>query len=145
MIRIGLIGCGGMGDVHRQAMQQLAGRAQFTAAVDLDLARAQETAAALGCSLAVTDYHEVLPAIDAAIVAVPHHLHHPVGMDLLAAGKHLLMEKPLANSEAWLVVRCWLSVSINPSVSVNVRAMPFTFPKKRRVILPRSLRRVTQF
>ncbi|MEZ4736608.1 MAG: Gfo/Idh/MocA family oxidoreductase [Caldilineaceae bacterium] len=100
MIRIGLIGCGGMGDVHRQAIQQLAGRATFTAAVDLDLARAQATAAQLGCKLAATDYHEVLHAIDAAIVAVPHHLHHPVGMDLLAAGKHLLMEKPLAISEA---------------------------------------------
>jgi predicted dehydrogenase len=100
MIRLGLIGCGGMGDVHRRAIQQLAGRATFTAAVDLDLVRAQETAAQLGCSLATTDYHEAIPAIDAAIVAVPHHLHYPVGMDLLAAGKHLLMEKPLANSEA---------------------------------------------
>lgn len=100
MIRLGLIGCGGMGDVHRQAMQQLHGRATFTAAVDLDLQRAQETATILGCQLATSDYHEAIPAIDAAIVAVPHHLHHPVGMALLAAGKHLLMEKPLANSEA---------------------------------------------
>lgn len=100
MIRLGLIGCGGMGDVHRQAIQQLAGRATFTAAVDLELARAQETAALLGCSLATTDYREAIPVIDAAIVAVPHHLHHPVGMDLLAARKHVLMEKPLANSEA---------------------------------------------
>lgn len=100
MIRLGLIGCGGMGEVHRQAIQQLAGRAQFTAAVDLELARAQETAALLGCQQATTDYHAILPVIDAAIVAVPHHLHHPVGMDLLAAGKHLLMEKPLANTEA---------------------------------------------
>lgn len=99
MIRIGLIGCGGMGDVHRQAMQQLQGRAQFTAAVDLDLSRAQETATILGCSLATTDHRQAFDAIDAAIVAVPHHLHHPIGMDLLQAGKHLLMEKPLANSE----------------------------------------------
>jgi predicted dehydrogenase len=100
MIRLGLIGCGGMGDVHRQAIQQLQGRATFTAAVDLDLDRARATAALLGCDLAATDYRQVMAAIDAAIVAVPHHLHHPVGMALLAAGKHLLMEKPLANSEA---------------------------------------------
>ena len=49
MIRLGLIGCGGMGDVHRQAIQQLAGRAIITAAVDMDLPRAQATAALLGC------------------------------------------------------------------------------------------------
>lgn len=100
MIRLGLIGCGGMGDVHRQALQELKGRATFTAAVDVDEARAQTTAASLGCKLAATDYRAVLPTIDAAIIAVPHHLHYSVGMDLLAAGKHLLMEKPLANSEA---------------------------------------------
>ncbi|MEZ4866761.1 MAG: Gfo/Idh/MocA family oxidoreductase [Caldilineaceae bacterium] len=100
MIRLGLIGCGGMGDVHRQALQQLKGRAIFTAAVDPELPRAQATAAQLGCELAVTDHRHALDAIDAAIVATPHHLHHPVGMDLLNAGKHLLMEKPLANSEA---------------------------------------------
>jgi predicted dehydrogenase len=100
MIRLGLIGCGGMGAVHRQALQQLQGRARFTAAVDLDLARAQATAAQLGCHLAATDYRQVLPAIDAAIVAVPHNLHHLIGLEVLAAGKHLLMEKPLAISEA---------------------------------------------
>ncbi|MCX6050161.1 MAG: Gfo/Idh/MocA family oxidoreductase [Chloroflexi bacterium] len=99
MLRLGLIGCGGMGDVHRQAIEQLQGRAAFTAAVDLDLARATATAAHLGCSTVATDYREILPAIDAAIVAVPHHLHHQIGLDLLTAGKHLLMEKPLANSE----------------------------------------------
>lgn len=99
-----------MGHTHRAAIQQLhrpaayglmrEGRAQFTATVDLDLQRARDMADKLGCYLAVTDYRQVLDAIDAAIVAVPHHLHHPIGMDLLQHGKHLLMEKPLANSEA---------------------------------------------
>ncbi len=100
MIRIGLIGCGGMGHSHRVAIQKLQGRAQFTAAVDLDLQRARDAADAMGCSRAATDYRQVYDAIDAAILAVPHHLHHPIGMDLLRHGKHLLMEKPLANSEA---------------------------------------------
>ncbi|MBV7332144.1 Gfo/Idh/MocA family oxidoreductase [Chloroflexi bacterium TSY] len=100
MIRIGLIGCGGMGNTHRAAIQQLRDRAQFTAAVDLDLQRARDTANILGCHTAATDYRQVLDEIDAAIVAVPHHLHHPIGLDLLHHSKHLLMEKPLANSEA---------------------------------------------
>ena len=99
MMRIGLIGCGDMGGTHRTAMQRLQGRARFTAAVDLDLARAEKTAAILGCEVAATDYRQVYEQIDAAIIAVPHNLHHPIGLDLLQAGKHLLMEKPLAITE----------------------------------------------
>ncbi len=99
MLRIGLIGCGGMGQAHRSAFQKLQGRARFAAAVDLDLARAQATADRMRCDTVATDFRHVLDDIDAAILAVPHHLHHPIGMDLLRRGKHLLMEKPLANSE----------------------------------------------
>ena len=86
-MRIGLIGCGDMGGTHRTAMQRLQGRARFTAAVDLDLARAEKTAAILGCEVAATDYRQVYEQIDAAIIAVPHNLHHPIGLDLLQAGR----------------------------------------------------------
>ena len=99
MLRIGLIGCGGMGQAHRSAFQKLQGLARFAAAVDLDLARAQATADRMRCDTVATDFRHVLDDIDAAILAVPHHLLHPIGMDLLRRGKHLLMEKPLANSE----------------------------------------------
>lgn len=40
----------------------------------------------------------VLDKFDAAIVAVPHQLHEPVCVELLAAGKHVLVEKPMASS-----------------------------------------------
>ena len=100
MIRLALIGCGGMGGAHRNALPALGGRAQIVATVDIDESRAKATAEALGCEVAVTDYRQIANGIDAAIVALPHHLHHPVGMDLLQRGKHVLMEKPLANSEA---------------------------------------------
>jgi len=99
MIRLGMIGCGNMGGAHRRALQQLAGRATVTAAVDLIEDRARATARELGASVVATDYRQALDHMDAAIVALPHHLHHAVGMDLLQSGKHVLMEKPLANSE----------------------------------------------
>ena len=101
MIRLALIGCGDMGGTHRRALGQLADEVQLVAAVDLDAARAQETAKILGAERAETDYRRVLDKgdVDAAIIALPHHLHHPVGMDLLQGGVHVLMEKPLANSE----------------------------------------------
>src|SRR5579871_947530 len=44
-----------------------------------------------------TNYGDLLAedAIDAIVVALPHPLHVPVGLKALAAGKHLLMQKPL--------------------------------------------------
>jgi myo-inositol 2-dehydrogenase/D-chiro-inositol 1-dehydrogenase len=50
----------------------------------------------------VGDYRELLgdPAIEVVDAVLPSHLHHPIGMDVLRAGRHLLMEKPMALSEA---------------------------------------------
>ena len=89
-----------MGGSHRLALTQFGGRVRMIAAVDVDEERARSTAAALGCARWATDYREVADDVDAAILALPHHLHHPVGMDFLNRGKHVLMEKPLANTEA---------------------------------------------
>src|SRR3712207_6186189 len=44
-----------------------------------------------------TDHHALLADdnLEGIIVALPHPLHVPVGLEVLAAGKHLLMQKPL--------------------------------------------------
>ena len=46
------------------------------------------------------DYQEILkdPEVDGVIVALPHPLHVPAGVDALQAGKHLLMQKPLCDT-----------------------------------------------
>jgi|YNPNPStandDraft_1061719.scaffolds.fasta_scaffold80102_1 predicted dehydrogenase len=46
----------------------------------------------------VTDYHALLTddSIDVIDCCTPHHLHHPVAMDALRAGKHVIVEKPIA-------------------------------------------------
>ncbi len=47
-----------------------------------------------------TDYREVLAdsAVDGVVIALPHPLHVPVGLEALAAGKHVLMQKPLCGN-----------------------------------------------
>lgn len=47
-----------------------------------------------------TSVSEVLDDIDAAIVAAPSELHTEIGLELIEAGKHVLIEKPLATSVA---------------------------------------------
>jgi predicted dehydrogenase len=100
MIRLGMIGCGQMAGAFLHGLRELEPRLQITAAVDIKLERAERAAGAIPGARAFTDYREALDLVDAVIIALPHDLHHAVGLDCLAAGKHVLMEKPLANTEA---------------------------------------------
>jgi predicted dehydrogenase len=61
--------------------------------------RAERAAEVTGASLAVTDYRQMLDRVDAVLIALPHQLHYPVALDCLRAGKHVLLEKPMCNSE----------------------------------------------
>ncbi|NLF22252.1 MAG: Gfo/Idh/MocA family oxidoreductase [Lentisphaerae bacterium] len=100
MIRMGMIGCGSMSGSHLAALQPLESRMRFTAFADIDVARAERAAALVPGALAVADYHAMLDAVDAVVIAVPHDLHYRLGLDCLQAGKHVMMEKPLALTEA---------------------------------------------
>lgn len=99
-IRVGLVGCGGMAQNHVARFEKIRDRIEVVAAVDIDRNKAETTAKALGAGTkAALDYHEIIPEADAALLVLPHHLHHAVTMDFLRAGKHVLVEKPLANTE----------------------------------------------
>ncbi len=70
-------------------------RAKLTGISDpVDAARAN--AAELFAVPIYDDYRKMLPTIDAAIIAAPTDAHCEIAKDLLRAGKHLLVEKPLA-------------------------------------------------
>src|SRR5262249_10123493 len=68
--------------------------------VDNDLDRARQMASKFNGNSVWSDYRETLKSVDGAIVALPSHLHHPVSMDFLSQGIHVLCEKPLAESAA---------------------------------------------
>ena len=99
MIRVGMIGCGKMSASHIRALAPLQERMRFTGFADIDLDRARAAASAAPGAVAVTDYEALFDHVDAVVIALPHDLHFPVGLACLSAGKHVLMEKPLALTE----------------------------------------------
>ncbi len=100
MIKLALIGCGGISGAHTERFTALSDRMKVVATVDTDEELARDAAKRISAPKFTTDFREVLPDVDAVLLALPHHLHHSIGLECLAAGKHVLMEKPLANSEA---------------------------------------------
>ncbi len=101
LLNYGVIGAGIQGEGHIKCVAA-ANNAQLVAVADLDEARAQKMAAQYGAEHAVTDYHDLLELeqIDAVSIVLPDHLHRRVCEDAFAAGKHVLVEKPMATSVA---------------------------------------------
>lgn len=95
LLRVGLVGCGAMGQGHLQVWQRTPG-ARVTAVCDAVLDRARATADAAG-ALAFDDLVEMCGsgAIDAVDICTPSGLHAEQGLVAARAGLHVLCEKPL--------------------------------------------------
>lgn len=102
-VRLALIGCGGMSKAHLRRFHSLSDRLELVAAIDIEPDKAQAVADAMaedGVTVRVgTDHKQIIDDVDAALLVLPHHQHHPVALDFLQAGKHVLVEKPMAISE----------------------------------------------
>jgi len=85
---------GSLGQHHARVFAELVG-ARLVGVADVDRARAVAIAGRHGCR-AVTDYHELLSDVEAVSVVTPTLLHHVIARACLAAGRHVLVEKPLA-------------------------------------------------
>ncbi len=95
-VRFGLIGCGRVAPRHAQSIQQLPATT-LVAVADIKPPRADHFAHDYGAT-PYTDYHRLLdrPDIDAVSICVPSGLHAQVAIDAMHAGKHVLVEKPIA-------------------------------------------------
>jgi UDP-N-acetyl-2-amino-2-deoxyglucuronate dehydrogenase len=93
-----LIGCGVVGDVHANALAELAqrGRASLAGVMDLDAARAESYGRRWDVPWS-SSLKEALrwPDIDVVHVCVPSGLHATIGISAAQAGKHVLVEKPI--------------------------------------------------
>jgi predicted dehydrogenase len=97
-VRVVVVGAGGVGALHLAAAGNVPG-VELAAVSDVDEGRARAAAQAHGAGVRwTTSLDEALgdDGVDAAIVCTPNATHPAVGRAVLEAGKHLLLEKPLA-------------------------------------------------
>ena len=99
MLHVGIIGTGRISDLHAIEYLQ-SDRAQIVAVCDIDEESARRRAGEWGVPPArvFSNHHDLLalPDLDLVEILLPHHLHHPVALDTLAAGKHVSVQKPMA-------------------------------------------------
>jgi predicted dehydrogenase len=99
-VRVGLIGLGSIYRAHAEGYRRHPD-ARVVAVCDADEARALAEAKAWDAE-AFSDYRRLIeaPYVDAVDILLPHSLHEPVTLAALEAGKHVLVEKPIAPSLA---------------------------------------------
>ncbi len=96
-LRWGVIGPGWIAQRFIGALRQ-GTRQQVLAVGSRDLARSQAFATDHGIERTYGSYADLLadPEIDVVYIATPHNAHHPCAVQSLRAGKHTLVEKPMA-------------------------------------------------
>ncbi|MHB9130250.1 MAG: Gfo/Idh/MocA family protein [Armatimonadota bacterium] len=101
MIRLGIIGTGGMAHHHAESFQQIRG-VKVVACCDIDAERVQAFAAKHAIPRAYIDYRQMLAQekLDAITNVTPDAQHAEVSLAVIASGRHILCEKPLATSLA---------------------------------------------
>jgi predicted dehydrogenase len=97
-LRVAVVGAGHLGRIHAQKLVGMEG-VRLVGVTDPVEANRAEVAQAHGVQ-AFAEHRQLAGLVDAAVVATPTRWHHAVAMDLLNRGIHLLVEKPLAPSEA---------------------------------------------
>jgi predicted dehydrogenase len=96
MIKVGLIGGGGIADAHIRGYRAYAETIAVTAVADVVYQTASRRAAELG-AVGYTDYRQMIldADLDAVDICLPHHLHAEAIIAAAAARRHILCEKPL--------------------------------------------------
>lgn len=126
-LRMGVIGAGLWGANHARVFTALP-ETEVIAVCDTDTGRAQAMRASAGAANAYTDYRALIDDrhVDAVSIATPDFTHTPIILAALAAGKHVLSEKPLATTleEAEQIAAAAATSNAKLMVDFHNRASP---------------------
>lgn len=97
-IRVGVVGVGYWGSRHVRVLRSTTGVAAV-AGVDRRFTQIDDVQQQADHGVAVyADMEDALPHVDAVIIATPPASHHELGLKAIVAGKHVLIEKPMATT-----------------------------------------------
>ncbi|MFN0122763.1 MAG: Gfo/Idh/MocA family protein [Blastocatellia bacterium] len=98
-LRIAFVGCGGIAEHYLNVYRDLEW-VEMRVCMDTNLERARHAVDRLGTEArATTDFAEALgDDVDVVVINTPNHLHREQALAALAAGKHLLLQKPVAGT-----------------------------------------------
>lgn len=96
-VNIGLIGCGSLGRVHAECLSKIP-EARLVAFSDINEASAQSCLESFGGEYATADSNKLFEdkTVDVVYICTRHDSHAPLAIAAARAGKHILIEKPLA-------------------------------------------------
>ena len=100
-VNLAVVGLGAFGQKHLDALAQIP-NAVIHSVAHSKMDVAQEVAAKYGAAHAFTDYTALLaqPDLDGVLLATPTQMHHAQTIEALRAGKHVMVEIPMADSLA---------------------------------------------
>jgi predicted dehydrogenase len=98
-IRIGVVGVGYWGSKELRVMQSTPGVASVVA-IDARLPLLSGMAHLLASGRGFMSLQDALPHLDAVVISTPPATHVPLGLEAIRAGKHVLIEKPVATTAA---------------------------------------------
>ncbi len=126
-LNVAILGAGLIAPNHAAGFQEVHDLAQVVAVCDTNRENA-ETLATMFDAQITTDYRDLLrnPEIDLVDVLLPHHLHFPVALEVIASKKHLLLEKPVAVTykQSLEIYETAKKAGIHFGVAENTRYIP---------------------
>lgn len=125
-MHVAVVGAGFIGPVHVEALGRLG--VEVVGILGVSDEESQSAARQLGLAKAYCNFEEVLAdrKVQAVHLATPNRLHYPMAKAALAAGKHVLCEKPLAmdSTESAELVELASKASVVAGVNYNIRYYP---------------------
>lgn len=126
-IKTGVIGAGFIGPVHIESLRRL-GYVEVVALAGRDQLSAERKAAALGIPRAYGNYLDLIadPEVQVVHICSPNREHFPAARAALAAGKHVMCEKPLGmtSAESAELVALAQAAGVSHGVTFNMRFFP---------------------
>jgi myo-inositol 2-dehydrogenase / D-chiro-inositol 1-dehydrogenase len=100
-VRVGIIGSAFSSNLHAEALKEVC-EARITAACSKDKDRVEDFGRRWGIPWTATDYRLLVERrdVDAVVVGIPNDLHREVVLAAAEAGKHIILEKPIAHTLA---------------------------------------------